>query len=171
MSDMVNLRGHHLLCILTHSGSGYTAGFTYNLSVQIERINNGAEIGIVSGPDDICAAFSKAGAETCAHAKICTEGRVIKEHDLLALKDVADELQLPALQAGDILKLGNSDIRDLRAAFASGAVRDACAGCPWHAACSEVAARNFAGAKLMPEAVPIPLHPPQRAYGQSSLDP
>jgi len=170
MAETVHLRGHHLLCILTHVGAGYTPGFIDNLDTQIKRINNGAIVKIVSGPDDVCAALLKAGEEICGHAKVCSQGRVIRIHDQTALMDVAHELQMPALEEGQTLALKKGEISYLREAFADGAVRRACNGCPWHDACTEVAGRNFSGVKLMPEAVPIPLHPLRRAYGRSSLD-
>ncbi|MGB9151524.1 MAG: DUF1284 domain-containing protein [Alphaproteobacteria bacterium] len=154
MADAVKLRGHHGLCILTHSGAGYTPDFIDNLGTQIERINKGANVEIVSGPDDICAALTKEGAVACDHAKICTKGTVIKTHDLAALKDISHELQIPPLKAGDTLKLGKSEVSHLRKAFAAGSVRRACKGCPWYDACTEVANKNFAGVKLMPKAVP-----------------
>ncbi len=179
MPEVVNLRGHHLLCILTHGGTCSTGGgeeyspeFTENLRAQIDRINNGAAINIVSGPDDVCAALLREATNTCAHARICTRGTVVRTHDSLALKDVARELQSPPLEAGDTFRLGKGEIARLRQAFAAGTLRDGCKGCPWHAACSEVAGKNFSGARLRPDAVPSPSSRlPRQSYGRFSSDP
>lgn len=52
---MINMRGHHLLCVLTFEGAGYSQRFTRNLAAIVERLSAGEEILIVAGPDDICA--------------------------------------------------------------------------------------------------------------------
>jgi hypothetical protein len=51
----VRLRGHHLLCLLTFVGKGYTPAFTANYRRIVARLNEGAAVELVDGPDDICA--------------------------------------------------------------------------------------------------------------------
>ena len=51
----VRIRAHHLLCMLTYVGKGYTAAFTANYDRIVERLNAGEDILLVHGPDDICA--------------------------------------------------------------------------------------------------------------------
>ncbi|WP_292282104.1 DUF1284 domain-containing protein, partial [Mesorhizobium sp.] len=51
----VRLRAHHLLCLLTYVGKGYSPAFTANYDVVVKRLAGGEDILIVSGPDDICA--------------------------------------------------------------------------------------------------------------------
>ena len=48
----VRLRPHHLLCLLTYVGKGYSPAFTANYDAIAMRIEQGEELLIVSGPDD-----------------------------------------------------------------------------------------------------------------------
>ena len=50
----VSLRPHHLLCMLTYLGNGYTADFVGNYNRIVKRLNKGEPIRLVGGPDDIC---------------------------------------------------------------------------------------------------------------------
>ena len=53
---MIKLRPHHLLCILTYVGKGYSKPFTENFDAICERINQGERnVEIIKGPDDVCA--------------------------------------------------------------------------------------------------------------------
>ena len=145
----VKLRGHHLLCMLSYRGEGYTPAFIENFDAIINQINNGAAIEIVSGADDICAALRQGGDTSCAHAKVCRKESV-KTHDRVALKDVARALKKRSLQAGNMLKISKGDIRHLRHLFVRGAIRAACTTCPWRDFCSQIAAEKFSGVKLLP---------------------
>ena len=51
----VRLRPHHLLCVLTHVGRGYSPAFTANMSKIAQRLGAGEDIELVARPDDICA--------------------------------------------------------------------------------------------------------------------
>ncbi len=50
----VRLRAHHLLCMLTYVGKGYSPAFVENYEVIAARLSAGEEIELVAGPDDIC---------------------------------------------------------------------------------------------------------------------
>ena len=50
----VRLRPHHLLCLLTYVGKGYSAAFVANYDAIARRLSRGEHIEIVDGPDDIC---------------------------------------------------------------------------------------------------------------------
>jgi hypothetical protein len=171
--DIVRLRGHHLLCILTYIGMGYTPHFTENMTTIAERINQGALIEIVEGPDDICAALLDPAHETCAHARTCTEDDELREIDQQALIDVSRLLHMPVLKTGDRFKFGRGEITHTRVAFKANAIRSTCRHCPWNSICTDNAANNFPDVKLMPHAVPkplaifIPSRQPQRASVQS----
>lgn len=52
---MIELRPHHLLCILGWRGHGYDAVFTENFTRVAEQVANDNEITLVEGPDAICA--------------------------------------------------------------------------------------------------------------------
>jgi hypothetical protein len=81
-SDTVRLCGHHLLCILTYIGRGYTSEFTENMTAVISRINQGAEIQIVSGPDDICTPMLNDVSHHCSSNDVA-------ERDAVALITVS----------------------------------------------------------------------------------
>ena len=154
MLEPVKLRGHHLLCILSYVGRGYGESFTKNFDGLVKRINLGAEIEIVSGADDICGPLQTNAAKLCEHADHCHQDK-IKAYDVAALTEISRVLQThPMLKAGARLKLGKSEIKFLREQFAKGAIRRACTRCEWSAVCSDIAAQNFHGVRLIPAAIP-----------------
>lgn len=71
----VRLRPHHLLCMLTYVGKGYTSGFVENYDRVAARLNAGEEdIELVDGPDDICT-----GLLCESHAHCFNEGVVQRD--------------------------------------------------------------------------------------------
>ena len=148
MQAEVKLRGHHLLCILPYIGAGYTPDFIDHFDDAIARLNRGARIRIVRGPDSLCASLRRGGMIFCEHAKTCRKASV-RNRDALALKDISRVLRRKPLKIGDVFALTRKDIRYLRKLFAFGAIRRACTSCPWHGFCSTIADKNFAGTKLV----------------------
>ncbi|SFQ64331.1 hypothetical protein SAMN05421853_11555 [Roseivivax halotolerans] len=136
----VLLRPHHLLCILTHVGRGYSPAFTANMAAIIERVSAGEEIEIVDGPDDICAPLLH---EEDAH---CRRDSVIAR-DRAASDDIGKVLQI-TVRSGARLSLDDASIQYLRSAFADMRLRSACEGCAWASLCSDVAAARYAGTCL-----------------------
>ena len=61
----VRLRAHHLLCMLTFIGKGYTPEFTENYRRIAARLSAGETIELVTGPDDICAPLAGLPEEHC----------------------------------------------------------------------------------------------------------
>src|SRR4051794_14584578 len=51
----VRLRPHHLLCLLTYVGEGYSPDFVDNLDYVSRKLLQGEDVLLVDGPDDICA--------------------------------------------------------------------------------------------------------------------
>jgi uncharacterized protein len=146
----VRLRGHHLLCLLTYRGEGYSPAFVANLDRLAARLADGEAAELVDEPDDICAPLLRAdGGGAGGH---CTLDRV-RMRDRRAL--VAAALLGRELDAGDHLTLDAAAVGQLRAAFAAGGpIRSACAGCEWNAFCTAVAITppRFAGVRLLREA-------------------
>lgn len=136
----VLLRPHHLLCILTHVGRGYSPAFTTNMAAIIERISAREEIEIVDGPDDICAPLLY---DEDAH---CRRNSVIAR-DRAASNDIGKLLGRAAMP-GARLVLDDASIRFLRRAFDIMSVRSACEGCEWASLCSGVAAARYANTCL-----------------------
>ncbi|MDG4893735.1 DUF1284 domain-containing protein [Mesorhizobium sp. WSM4976] len=136
----VRLRAHHLLCLLTYVGKGYSPAFVANYDVVVERLAGGEDILIVSGSDDICAPLLNAGEPHCL-------GESAARRDEAAAQDVADLLGRP-LVAGARLELDPSTLARMREAFSSGLTRKACPGCEWFELCGAVAADGFRETRL-----------------------
>ena len=136
----VRLRPHHLLCLLTYAGKGYSAGFTQNYDAIARRLSQGESILIVDGPDDICAPLL---ADADAH---CRRESVI-ERDRAAADDVG-RLVKTTIRAGLTLEIAGERLGVLRSAFGRGHTRAACSGCEWNELCSAIASSGFVGTRV-----------------------
>jgi uncharacterized protein len=144
----IHLRPHHLLCMLTFKGMGYTPAFVANLEQVVRRLATGTEtIEIVAGPDDICAPLlGQCGGPGEADCH-CHRSSVV-ERDRLATQSIAALLARP-LAPGAHLLLTPADLDQLRAAFAAGTIRQACTGCQWKPLCDTIAADGFTATLLV----------------------
>ncbi len=131
----VQLRAHHLLCLLTYVGKGYTPAFTANYDVIAGRLSQGEAIVLVDGPDDICAALL---GEKRPH---CHEDSV-GIRDRKALDDLETLLARP-VRVGLVFEMDPPTLKQMRQAFAKGEVRQACSRCEWSTFCTAVAAGGF----------------------------
>lgn len=138
VADPIRLRAHHLLCVLTFAGHGYSEAFVANLRQIVERLRAGERVTLSEGPDDICAPLCE-GA-TPPH---CHEASVI-ERDRLARSAMTALPELAPILAGKPQPLSTAQIARLRARFADGSIRSACDGCEWSPLCSQLAAGGFA---------------------------
>ena len=136
----VRLRPHHLLCVLTYVGRGYSPAFTANMTAAAERLGAGEDIDIVAGPDDICAPLLDAPDPHCHRPSVL-------ERDRAAARDLSGLLGFE-IRTGARLVLDEDVIGRLRAAFASHQIRSACIGCAWVDLCGSIAASGFDGAIL-----------------------
>jgi hypothetical protein len=139
---MIRLRGHHLLCVLTFEGAGYTARFTRNLAAIVERLNAGEEALIIAGPDDICVPVMGDADSHCGLARV-------EARDALALEAVSALTGQP-LSPGTTLHLDAETTRLFRSSFAKGTIRAACEACEWHGLCTRIGTRGFDRTRLMP---------------------
>ncbi len=139
MNVSVRLRAHHLLCILTFAGEGYTPAFVANLAGIVARIGAGEPVELVDGPDDVCAPL-EGTSDTHCHAPS------VRRRDREALRQlfIAD----PRLSGARPLALDAAAIALLREQFAAGAIRGACAGCSWSGLCSGIASAGYVSARL-----------------------
>lgn len=137
----VRLRPHHFLCLLTYVGKGYTPAFVENYDRIAERLSGGEDVLVVDGPDDICAALL---CEPDAH---CFRDSV-RLRDAQAAFDVGELLDTPA-SAGTRMELSAALLARMRKAFAQGIQRKACRGCEWFDLCSDIAAGDYGGVRLM----------------------
>jgi hypothetical protein len=132
---MIHLRPHHLLCLLTYVGKGYSPAFVAGYDRIVTRLNAGEEVEIVEGPDDICAPIACDLHEHC-------HGSSVISRDALAARDVGRVLRVRIVPGAQI-RLSPATTARLRAAFARGAIRHACSGCEWEQLCSTVARDGF----------------------------
>jgi hypothetical protein len=138
----VRLRGHHLLCLLTYKGEGYSPAFVANLDRIAARLAAGEAVQIVDGPDDVCTPLLAGGADE-PH---CLLPRVAAR-DAAALADLSARMERP-LAPGQCLALDPATVAGLRAAFAEGGIRKACTACEWGGFCTGVARAGYAGVRL-----------------------
>lgn len=136
----VRLRPHHLLCVLTYVGRGYSPAFTANMTAVAERLGAGEDIELVAEPDDICAPLLDGPDPHCHRASVV-------ERDRAAARDLSPLLGFE-IRTGTHLVLDDDVIGRLRAAFASGTTRSACTGCEWVDLCGSIAASEFDGVVL-----------------------
>lgn len=145
MSDLVRLRGHHLLCMLAYVGKGYTDAFTRKFDDVVAAIGAGAEIEIVAGPDDLCRTLDP---ETTPDYH-CTMAR-IDTRDALALEALEKTIGLN-LKVGDRFTADADLIARMRTNFKEKTIRAGCFACDFHDFCSGVADSDFACVKLAAE--------------------
>ncbi|MEK1930729.1 MAG: DUF1284 domain-containing protein [Pararhizobium sp.] len=133
----VRLRPHHLLCMLTFIGKGYTAAFTENYRLISTRLSEGEDILVVDGPDDICAPMLGEADNHC----LCD---TVTERDRSASAAVEDLLGIPAGPGQSIFPDADF-LRRMREAFEKGTIRAACQRCEWSPLCTGIAASGFDG--------------------------
>lgn len=138
----VSIRPHHLLCMLTFLGKGYTPGFVANYSNIIARLTAGEDIRLVLGPDDICQPML---SEKDCH---CHNDSVRRRDDQAAAAIGA--VLATELSDGSALMLDTDSVARLRKAFAAGEIRAACSGCEWQDLCTRIAGNRFRGCHLAP---------------------
>lgn len=136
----LRLRAHHLLCMLTYIGKGYSPAFIANYDGIAGRLAAGEDIALVSGPDDICAPLL--GDKDCHCHR-----RSVVDRDAKAIATISELLARP-LRPGSIIAPDAQMLSLMRKAFAAGQTRQACRECEWFELCSDVADGGFAGAKI-----------------------
>ncbi|CAN5212838.1 DUF1284 domain-containing protein [soil metagenome] len=136
----VALRAHHLLCMLTYVGHGYSEAFVAGYDRIVQRVSAGEPIRIVDGPDEICAPLLQGEAPHCLR-----DG--VSMRDASAARQLETLLGLP-IAAGTGIELSATRLETMRQAFARSHVREACEGCQWSSLCTSIAGDGFAGVKL-----------------------
>lgn len=136
----VELRAHHLLCLLTYVGKGYSAEFTANYDAVAVRLSAGEDVLVVSGPDDICAPLL---GQVDAHCW----GDSVDLRDERAAEDLTILLGRPVCP-GTSVTLGPELLAQMRAAFAGHVTRRACSRCAWTDLCTRVAASEYGDVRV-----------------------
>lgn len=125
--------------MLTYVGRGYTPAFTANYDAIITRLGAGETIELVAGPDDVCAPLLGVGQPHCHNDSVTERDRLAR----LAVADLLADIDL-----AQPFHLDQTVLTALRAAFSTGHIRPACAGCEWSGLCDSVAQSGYAGASL-----------------------
>lgn len=136
----VRLRAHHLLCVLTYVGKGYSPALVANCDRVAARISAGEYILLVAGPDDICAPLLNEAEPHCNKESAT-------DRDARAAEVVARSLGQP-LQIGVRLRLDSPALARLRAGFAGRRFTEVCAGCSWSELCASVARDGYADVRI-----------------------
>ncbi|RLQ89072.1 DUF1284 domain-containing protein [Notoacmeibacter ruber] len=137
----ISLRPHHLLCMLTYIGRGYSPAFVASYDSVIARLSAGEAVLIVDGPDAICAPLLENGEPHCFRQSVI-------DRDRRAAKDLSPLLGVE-ITAGTTIALDHQTLGEMRAAFAAGTIRSACAGCQWADLCDAVSGNGFTGSGLL----------------------
>lgn len=135
--DLVRLRGHHLLCLLTYKGLGYSQEFVAGMTATAGRLIAGATVEIVEGPDDICEPLCRAEQHPHCHET------TVPERDRRALSLIPSLLGR-RLAVGDRFVFDDQLRTHLRAAYRDGAFEQACTLCEWQPLCRDIAAGGYA---------------------------
>lgn len=135
------LRAHHLLCLLTYAGTGYSAAFVRNFDAVAERIAAGEGVALAAGPDAICAPVC-ADEGDGAHCHCAS----VSMRDERAAQALAPLLGPPGPSGG--WQLDAPLLARLRVAFADGRLRGACVDCQWADLCTQVARQGYAGVRV-----------------------
>ena len=139
---VVRLRAHHLLCVLTYVGKGYSPDFVAGYDRVVARLAAGEEVEVIAGPDEVCAPLAGEADRTCDDPSTLAR-------DARAAAALAPALgQAPT--PGARLRLDAATLARLRDAVAEDRFAPACAGCPWLDLCRTVADGGFAGVRLAP---------------------
>ncbi len=131
----VRLRAHHLLCMLTFIGKGYTPEFTENYRRIAARLSAGETIELVTGPDDICAPLAGLPEEHCLQDSVT-------DRDERAAIAVSQLLNRPVV-GGSLITPDADILARLRHAFRAGDIRSGCTGCEWSPLCTDVADKGY----------------------------
>jgi uncharacterized protein len=137
----IRLRPHHLLCMLTFIGKGYTPAFVENYRNVAKRLSAGETIEIVEGPDDLCQPLTHAPDAHCFRESVTLR-------DAQAAAAVSALLQRP-IAPSTVIVPDAALLARLRQAFSDGSVRRGCSGCEWSGLCDGVASSGYAGALIV----------------------
>ncbi len=117
----VNLRGHHLICIHTFAGEGYSSAFANNMQRIIDALKMPTQtVRIVEGLDHICTFCPHSNWTSCLK-----DDDKVKDMDKRALSVLKIEL-------GDVYKSLHLYLKTAEAIH-KGLFCEACSECDWFA--------------------------------------
>ncbi len=145
MHNVIKLRAHHLLCMISWKGVGYTPAFTENYNKIIDRLKHETiTIEIIKGKDDICAPLMPDN-----YPDYHCDNESVLIRDAKALIDINHYLGLN-LSIGSQFKISEAYLTEMRKKFQTFEIRSACVGCDWYQFCSDIAKNEFEDTKILP---------------------
>ena len=139
MSNQLQLRGHHLLCLLGFRGMGYSPEFTRNMSAVYERLRRKPDtvVSMTSGPDELCACFSADKPNHCRSDSVHERDEAV--------------LRLLRLSPGE-RTTWRDVLSRIRSRMTPSDIPRLCATCPWqpYGVCEAGVARVVSGQALAP---------------------
>lgn len=137
---MLTLRGHHLLCVLNYSGSGYTEEFIQTFDEACARMTAGEEVLLTWKPDTLCQPMLDHPESHCREPRIHLR-------DFFGFLN-ASILLRTWLWPGRRVVLTKEKVERLRRGFHSRWVRTGCTGCEWFDHCTKNAKDGYLKSKL-----------------------
>ncbi|KZX14935.1 DUF1284 domain-containing protein [Methanobrevibacter filiformis] len=138
-SNLVRLRGHHLLCLQGYQGYGYSEDFKKNLEKTLDILKNDENtlVTVKSNPDDLC--------DYCPNLKnnLCGLGKdldTISQEELEKNNDIIVKMDKIAIEKGKIdlnkkyninylYNIINNNFKTIKD------VEDVCGTCLWAKCC------------------------------------
>lgn len=133
----IQLRGHHLLCLLGFRGMGYSPEFTMNMAAVYEQLRNepASMVTLISGSDDLCRCYPQDKPNHCDTKSVHDrDDTVLKRLGLMPGTSISWQEILQLMEK----HLVPEDIPRI------------CGSCPWqpYGVCEEGVARISAGQGL-----------------------
>lgn len=127
MLDIVSLRPHHLVCLQSFKGEGYSAAFVhhaYEMLVFLEKCSSNRNVMIVGGCDELC--------QYCPnnHNETCSDEDEVREYD-------DNYLNILKLSTGQVLSWIEIKQNIANKLFISDFSK-ICGKCHWYSICREV---------------------------------
>ena len=128
MTLMINLRGHHLLCLQGFQGYGYNEEFTRNMTIIHEKLMNDEEsIHLVNGLDDLCKYCPNINKDICINDR---ENEKILKMDKIVIDKVLKESNQKEYKASELFNMTNRIFKS------SSDIKDTCYRCKWYDVCT-----------------------------------
>lgn len=123
MSNRVDLRPHHGMCLAYFAGYGYSDGFTAHMGNLLAALSPETPVRLTVGTDSVCAA--------CPNNRngVCDKPELVASYDRAVLR-------LCGLQEGQVLPFG-SFTELVQSRILAPALRPSiCGDCRWNEICS-----------------------------------
>ncbi len=122
------IRPHHLLCVGSFQGKGYSPEFTAHMTAVIAMLQEQTAVTLICACDAICEACPNRCGEHCdAEEKVQRYDRAV--------------LQYCGLQENESLPWGM--LQSIAKQHAVPHLQEICAGCHWYAICAKAAAAKI----------------------------